>query len=122
MNGFLNGIMQVWQKLPPQSKSVIVDNLSVKQKNFINLGSQIMQYYVDANQQNIDPNIQDADTIDMPTSPNSQAKGGRTRRRGHASNYQETSNHSNIHQANRGNTSSVEDDDDVIEAVWSEKK
>ena len=116
MNGFLNGIMQVWQKLPQQSKSVIVDNLSVKQKNLINLGSQIMQYYVDVNHQNPNQNNQEVEPTIIEDSPKVRAKRGPTRRR-NVVNNQSTS----AYQTNASGASD-EEDDDVIEAVWNEKK
>jgi hypothetical protein len=112
MNGFLNGIMQVWDRLPSQSKSVIVDNLTVKQKNLLNIGSRLVQYYVDINQQ---PDGQNGRQEEQPqvveASEATSKKSSRSRRRTRG---QEPTRHAS-------NQKKEEEDDDVIEAVWSEK-
>ena len=111
MNGFLNGIMQVWERLPQQSKSVIVDNLTVKQKNFLNIGSRLVQYYVDINQQPGSPNDQQDDQPHVVEANETTSKRGtRSRRR--------TKDQEQVRQTPERKN---EEDDDVIEAVWSEK-
>jgi len=47
MNDFLNGIFRIWEKLPDESKTAFVDNLSVKDKSAVKIGKQILEYYVD---------------------------------------------------------------------------
>jgi hypothetical protein len=47
MNDFLNGIFRIWEKLPDESKTAFVDNLSIKDKSAVKIGKQILEYYVD---------------------------------------------------------------------------
>lgn len=47
MNDFLNGIFRIWEKLPDESKTAFVDNLSIKDRSAVKIGKQILEYYVD---------------------------------------------------------------------------
>ena len=47
MNNLLNGMVKIWQGLPDKSKVAIVDNLALKNRHILQMGSQLMKYYVE---------------------------------------------------------------------------
>jgi len=119
MNDFINGIFRIWEKLPDQSKDAFTKQLGFREKSALHVGSQLLKYYVDLTNQASNQN------------PNQQGQAHQSRSRRPIKQYQEEEFYEYEYDENTGSyvekevyrtkKTSSEDDDDVIDAEWSEK-
>ena len=121
MNDFINGIFRIWEKLPDQSKDAFTKQLGFRERSALHVGSQLLKYYVDLTNQAQDPN----------QAPQGQSSHSRPRRTGRQQyqdqqefyeyEYDEDTDsyvEKRVYQAKK---TTIDEDDDVIDAEWSEK-
>jgi hypothetical protein len=100
MNKLFSGMVKIWQGLPDKSKEAFINNLSIPQQNLLKVSTQLMQNYIEsANYQDIDDEHVEGPQRNHQSEPNHQATG-------------------NMNQAKN----KKQDDDDIIDVEWTEKK
>jgi hypothetical protein len=100
MNKLFNGMVKIWQGLPDKSKEAFINNLSIPQQNLLKVSTQLMQNYIEA------ANYQESNEGHL---------GDQHQHRQENQNYQANGK---VNQAKNKN----QDDDDIIDVEWTEKK
>lgn len=123
MNDFINGIFRIWEKLPDQSKDAFTKQLGFRERSALQVGSQLLKYYVDLTNQAPIPS----------QNPQEQSKYANQYQRNTRYPQQETQDSYEYEYDEQTNSyvekrvskvnkaKPVDDDDDIIDAEWSEK-